>query len=80
MVGFFDHPKLFDLNTGQTLYIWSEIDSGKAHGSIVWDSYLPPLALDPVNNRFAVLSDKAIHVLTIDVARLAIWKTEGQTG
>jgi hypothetical protein len=69
-VGFFDHPKLYDLRTGRTLHAWTEIDSGKAHGSIVWDAYIPPLALDPAHNRFAVLSEKLVHVIAIDVAGL----------
>jgi hypothetical protein len=66
VVGFYEHPKLIDLETGKLLYQWAELNSGTQYSSILWTTPpVPPLALDPANSRFALADDKAIHVIQI---------------
>jgi len=66
-VGFYQHPKLIDLKTGAILRKWEELSSGSQLSSIIWhlEEKLPPLALDPVNKRFAVASGREITVIQL---------------
>jgi hypothetical protein len=65
-IGFYQHPKLIDLETGAILRKWEELNSGDQLGSIIWhQKKLPPLALDPVNKRFAVASEREITVIQL---------------
>ncbi|PTL84393.1 hypothetical protein [Vitiosangium sp. GDMCC 1.1324] len=63
-VGFYEHPKLFELATGRVLERWPELDTGRQGSSIIRHlPPLPPLALDPAGRRFAVGTDKGIEVV-----------------
>jgi hypothetical protein len=65
-VGFYGHPKLFSLKTGEVLRRWEGIDSGKQTSSILADNtVIPPIALDPLNRRFAVADASGVSVVTI---------------
>ncbi|MBV9927311.1 MAG: hypothetical protein JOZ96_20000 [Acidobacteria bacterium] len=66
-VGFFDHPKLFELKTGQVVQRWDELASGRENSSIIWhqETPTPALALDPANGRFAVAGAEAITVVRL---------------
>lgn len=70
VISMYEHPRLIDLETGQTIHEWSHIDSGKQTSSITWDKLPPPIALDSRNARFAIVQDKTIRIITIDVEAL----------
>jgi hypothetical protein len=64
ILGFYDHPKVIDLKTGQVVCRWPEIKSGKQISSIIWHQELPPpMALDPANRRFAVAGEDGITIV-----------------
>jgi hypothetical protein len=69
VVGFYDHPKLIEIETGRLVHAWPELKSGKQIGSIIWHQDPPPaLALDPASHRFAVGEEQGISVVQfIDV-------------
>jgi hypothetical protein len=66
VIGFYEHPRLIDVFSGKVIYRWPGLNSGKQTSSIIWgiDS-VPPLALDPVNGRFAIADDNAIHIVEV---------------
>lgn len=66
-IGFYQHPMLIDLKTGAILRKWEDLNSGAQLSSIIWGhkEKLPPLALDPVNKRFAVASEQEITVILL---------------
>src|SRR6266702_1999029 len=35
-VGFYEHPKLFEISTGKVVRSWPELSSGKQNSSIIW--------------------------------------------
>lgn len=67
VVGFHDHPKLFDIASGQVVQSWPELRTGRQLSSIVHhlnpDDCPPPIALDPANKRFAVALGQQITVI-----------------
>jgi len=67
VVGFYEHPKLYSLGTGEVLQEWEEIDSGNQLSSIIVsdDVRIPPIACDSANGRFAVASESAVFVVTV---------------
>ena len=67
VVGFFEHPKLFNLKTGKIEYRWDEIMSGDQNSSIIWHhkEKLPSIALDSQNKRFAVAGPEEITVIQL---------------
>lgn len=70
VVGFFENPKLIHVASGNTEHIWQEIDSGKQQCSIHRVSYsgaLPPVAMDPLNTRFAVADKDSITIVQLRV-------------
>ncbi|MEM7349302.1 MAG: hypothetical protein AAF657_00755 [Acidobacteriota bacterium] len=67
IVSMFEQPRLIDLNKGQTLHEWSDIDSGKQTSSITWDKLPPPMALDSQNARFAVAQESNIRIIQINL-------------
>jgi hypothetical protein len=70
VVGFHGHPKLFDLTSGSVVASWPETESGKQQSSILLtDGGPPPLALDPVNQRFAVAGKSGITVVQFESKR-----------
>lgn len=63
-LGFYQHPKLIELSTGQVVARWTELWSGEQNGSILHGGErLPPLAFDVKNKRFAVASEEEIVVI-----------------
>jgi hypothetical protein len=70
VVGFYEHPKLFSLQTGRVVQSWPQINSGNQLSSIIWHKVvIPPMALDPVNRRFAVASESEITVVQFEKSR-----------
>ena len=66
VVGFFEHPKLIEVATGQVLCRWPDLKTGQQNSSIMWHKPLPPpIALDPSKGRFAVADEKHITVVTL---------------
>jgi hypothetical protein len=66
-VAFYGHPKLVELKTGQVTRSWDDINTGNQNSSIIGhQEQAPPLALDPVNRRFAVAVAEAIVVVQLD--------------
>lgn len=63
-VGFYEHPRLFELTTGRVLEQWPEFHTGRQGSSIIHHlPPSPPFAMDPVGRRFAVATDKGIEVV-----------------
>lgn len=66
VIGFYEHPKLIEVATGKVVTRWPEIASGTRNSSIIWSNMpLPPIALDPQHQRFAVASPDAITVIEL---------------
>jgi hypothetical protein len=66
VVGFYEHPKLIELHTGEVVHRWPEIHSGRQNSSIISNVVpLPPIALDPANKRFAVAAPEKITVVQL---------------
>ena len=65
-VSFYESPKLLDLATGKVLHRWPELSTGRQNSSIVYHSdRVPPIALDTLNQRFAVADSEAITVVQL---------------
>jgi hypothetical protein len=65
-VSFYESPKLLELATGKVLHRWPELSTGRQNSSIVSDiDRVPPIALDPLNRRFAVADSEAITVVQL---------------
>jgi len=65
-VSFYETPKLLDLATGKVLHRWPELSTGRPNRSIIYHlDRVPPIALDPLNRRFAVADSEAITVLQL---------------
>jgi hypothetical protein len=66
VIGFYEHPKLIDVKTGKVVMRWPNIESGKQDSSIIWGiPKLPPIALDPQHQRFAIASQEAITMIEL---------------
>lgn len=66
VVGFYEHPKLIEVKTGKIVMRWPDIESGKQESSILWHlPKLPPIALDPQNQRFAIASQETITMIQL---------------
>lgn len=66
VVDFHGHPKLVERATGRVVQRWPELDTGLPLGSIRHHLPAPPpFALDAVNRRFAVGTEKGIEVITL---------------
>jgi hypothetical protein len=66
VVGFYEHPKLFEISSGKVIQSWPEVNSGKQNSSIIWHhEQPPPMALDPAGKRFAVAGTDAITVIQL---------------
>ena len=67
IVGFYEHPKLINTNTGEILYEWRNLLTGKQNSSIIWHiEKLPPLAIDTMNQRFAVADAQGITIVSFN--------------
>ena len=65
-VSFYESPKLLDLTTGEILHRWLELSTGRQNSSIIWHiDRVPPIALDPLNRRFAVADSENITVVQL---------------
>lgn len=66
-VGFFDYPKVFDLNSGEIVHKWSDILTDKRNSSIIWhiDNF-SKIAIDRNYKRFAVGTKNTIEVVVLD--------------
>jgi hypothetical protein len=65
-MGFYGHPKLFSLKTGNVLKRWDGINSGNQTSSIIWSGIsVPPIACDIANKRFAVADEAFVSVVHI---------------
>jgi hypothetical protein len=66
-VGFYDCPKLFDLASGRVVHRWPELRTGRQLSSIIHhlkpEDRPPPIALDPLNRRFAVGIGQQVTVI-----------------
>jgi hypothetical protein len=67
VVGFYEHPKLFNLKTGIIEHRWDDLTSGDQNSSIIShiNEKLPKIALDPKNKRFAVAGAEEITVIQL---------------
>ncbi|GAA5531494.1 hypothetical protein [Herpetosiphon gulosus] len=67
VLGFYDHPKLFDCTTGKVIQRWPELTTGKQISSIMHhlEAVPPPMAFDPINRRFAVADATGITVIEL---------------
>jgi len=66
LVGFYKHPKLFEISSGKIIERWPDFDSGTQNSSIIHPAAkLPPLALDADQKRFAVGDLKGITVIRL---------------
>jgi hypothetical protein len=70
ILSLYRHPKLVDLSTGKVVHVWTELQSGLQDGSIMWnldgDAKPPPMALDPMSKRFAIVNGDAVTLITFD--------------
>jgi len=66
VVSFYDHPKLIELATGKVVHRWDKIYSGKQLGPIqLGDPPPPPIAMDPLQGRFAVAGSKIVTLVSL---------------
>lgn len=76
VLSLYRHPKLVDLSTGKVVHVWTELQSGIQHGSILWnldgDAKPPPMAFDPANHRFAIVNGDTITVIAFDHSELGV--------
>ncbi len=66
-VCFFKHPRIVDLDSGETILQWDDLDSGAQTSSIIWNTKVPAVATDAENRRFAVAGANEITVIQLDV-------------
>jgi len=67
VVCFFDHPKIISLDSGETIMRWKELNTGNQKSSICMnDTFIPPMAIDAKNQRFAVFGPGGITVIHIE--------------
>lgn len=67
VVGFYDHPKLFDCTTGKVVQRWPDLATGRQTHSMIGrlDQAIPPIAFDQTNQRFAVADAEGITVIEL---------------
>ena len=63
VVDLFEHPKLIDLKTGETLETWETIDSGKEQSCISVGKDPPAVAINAAGKRLAVHNNDRIDIL-----------------
>lgn len=70
VISFYGHPKLVHVPTGEVLCRWEDVPSGKQDSSIIHQiDRVPPMALDPKNNRFAIASEERLIVFSFEQAK-----------
>jgi hypothetical protein len=66
ILGFYEHPKLIEIKSGNVVHAWPELNSGNQNSSIIWhDNKPPPIAVDSKLMRFAVADAKGITVIQL---------------
>lgn len=66
VVGFYQHPKIVKVATGEVIAELPGLATGKQDSSIIHHiDAVPPLAIDPLHQRFAVANDKEIVVVEV---------------
>ncbi len=68
VVGLYDHPKVFDMFTGEIVHRLPEIKTGRQEGAIFGVSTAPPMAFDPERQRFAVVTEAGVVVVQYRIA------------
>ncbi len=63
VVGLYDHPKVFDLFTGQIVHRLPELPTGKQEDVLSGARTVPPMAFDPARQRIAVRTETGIVVV-----------------
>lgn len=66
VIGFYEHPKLINIKTGEIVKKWANIFSGKQNSSISSQDAAPPIAIDVEQKRFAVADEDFIHVVSLE--------------
>lgn len=66
VIGFYEHPKLINVKTGEIVKKWTNIFSGKQNSSICSQDAAPPIAIDVKRKRFAVADEDFIHVVSFE--------------
>ncbi len=70
VASFYDHPKVFDLATGQVVWRLADLKTGTQTSSIIHHlDQQPVLALDPAHSRFAVAKENEIRVVRLHCER-----------
>ena len=67
VVSFHTYPRLWDMEAKCLAFEWSDIDSGRTEGSIIWHADRVPIAKDGPNKRFAVAHDNSIMIVELDL-------------
>ena len=64
----FDHPRLMDPMTGEIVEEWPDIATGHQRSCIMsrHKERVPPVAVDPARNRFAVAADDVVSVVELE--------------
>jgi hypothetical protein len=68
ILALYQHPRLYDAETGELQAEWADLDTGQAQSSIVWDkAFSGParIAIDEPGQRFAVTDDEKITVIQL---------------
>ncbi|MCA0354641.1 MAG: hypothetical protein LCH85_21820 [Chloroflexi bacterium] len=67
LIGFYEHPKLFDCMTGKIIQRWTQLNTGTQTSSLLMKPELipPPIAFDQANQRFAVADAEGITVIEL---------------
>jgi len=71
VIGFYEHPRMYQLQTGELIAEWPDLPTGRQNGCIISDEDGPvvPIARDPVRRRFAVAAQGRIVVISVDPPR-----------
>ncbi len=69
-VGFYKHPKIISLRTGEIIHRMEELNSGLQTSSIIHHiAQVPIMAVDAQFKRFAIASDSEIVVVNVETQR-----------
>ncbi len=67
VIDLYEHPKLIDLNSGEIIQIFEDINSGKQNSAIIHHiNGIPPIAIDRLNKRIAIANGNKIELLNIE--------------
>lgn len=64
-IGFYGHPKMFDISTGEVVIRWKDIQTDERNSSISFEDNTSIFALDQKNKRFAIATPNSIEVVTL---------------